>query len=383
MAFYPNYPDFTYGTGFYDIRNPKLVDSLFALDKAQREMKQIIGNKYEQRENGIAHIGSFMDDVIKPKDVEDKELKELQDRMLKIKNTDPKVSNLLGSLPKQKMIDLLGSLPKQEIISLLNGSNIQEPIQVPGLFPTNPYDTNNSSNSTNNSSYERSANDNYGTEDQEDVKQSIIFLRNEYYNNNLPAGKLTLKNNQTPFEYKLGNTSLFINHSGELSIIRGQNNTITVEPSDGLLILLISNDPDKITEAYNNGLINKADMRLYKELVKDAYPSRLPVDDPLAQLLNNGILYGVGLHKLIGGKSNKKTKATKIKTKSKTKSKKNGMIYYNNFSELAQKLEILLGEVDAGNNSKELKNQIADIGDILYKNNKLSKSEYNELYSLL
>jgi hypothetical protein len=51
-------------------------------------------------------------------------------------------------------------------------------------------------------------------------------------------------------------------------------------------------------------------------------------------------------------------------------------IYYTNPKELAQRLNVLLGEVQAGNNSKRIKNEIADISHHLYKKKAIKKKEY-------
>ena len=54
-------------------------------------------------------------------------------------------------------------------------------------------------------------------------------------------------------------------------------------------------------------------------------------------------------------------------------------IYYTNPKELAQRLNVLLGERQAGNNSKRIKNEIADISHHLYKNKAIKKKEYQAI----
>ena len=52
-------------------------------------------------------------------------------------------------------------------------------------------------------------------------------------------------------------------------------------------------------------------------------------------------------------------------------------IYYTNPKELVQRLKVLIGEVQAGNNSKHIKNEIADISHHLYRKKLIKKKEYN------
>ena len=54
-------------------------------------------------------------------------------------------------------------------------------------------------------------------------------------------------------------------------------------------------------------------------------------------------------------------------------------VYYTNPKELAQRLTVLLGEVQAGNNSKRIKNEIADISHHMYKKKLIKKKEYRNI----
>ena len=47
------------------------------------------------------------------------------------------------------------------------------------------------------------------------------------------------------------------------------------------------------------------------------------------------------------------------------------------------KLPILLAQINAGNNSNSLKNEIRQIVYLLYQNNKITKNIYNNLIKLL
>lgn len=58
-------------------------------------------------------------------------------------------------------------------------------------------------------------------------------------------------------------------------------------------------------------------------------------------------------------------------------------IYYTNPKELGQRLNVLIGEVQAGNNSKRIKNEIADISHHLYKKKAIKKKEYKNILALM
>jgi len=57
-----------------------------------------------------------------------------------------------------------------------------------------------------------------------------------------------------------------------------------------------------------------------------------------------------------------------------------GITYYNNPADLVSKLEILIGEHQAGNNSKSVLNDIAAIADLLLKKKMLTKATYKTIY---
>ena len=54
-------------------------------------------------------------------------------------------------------------------------------------------------------------------------------------------------------------------------------------------------------------------------------------------------------------------------------------IYYTNPKELVQRLEVLVGEVQAGNKSKRIKNEVADIAHHLYKKKIIKKAQYRNI----
>ena len=57
-------------------------------------------------------------------------------------------------------------------------------------------------------------------------------------------------------------------------------------------------------------------------------------------------------------------------------------IYYTNVKELLQRLSVLVGEFEAGNKSKRIKNEIADISHHLYRKKALKKKEYRTIYRM-
>lgn len=57
--------------------------------------------------------------------------------------------------------------------------------------------------------------------------------------------------------------------------------------------------------------------------------------------------------------------------------------YYKNNNELNDRLNILVASLQSGNSSIDLKNEIAEILDKLLHNGKISREEYNNIYSLI
>ena len=50
--------------------------------------------------------------------------------------------------------------------------------------------------------------------------------------------------------------------------------------------------------------------------------------------------------------------------------------------DLKERLQLLIGSIESGNGSKELKNELADILHYLYKNKKLKKAAYETFMNL-
>lgn len=80
------------------------------------------------------------------------------------------------------------------------------------------------------------------------------------------------------------------------------------------------------------------------------------------------------------------TESSKGKTKNKsgTSGKSGfGLMIVKDPSELLNKLQVLIGEIRAGNNNKSIKNDIAAIADALHKFKKINKATYRSLYNLV
>ena len=83
------------------------------------------------------------------------------------------------------------------------------------------------------------------------------------------------------------------------------------------------------------------------------------------------------IHETINEATSTSTSTSTIKTGKGIKNR----IYYTNLDELTQRLKVLLGEVQAGNNSKSVKNEVADIAHHLYKKKLIKKNEYRNILS--
>ena len=58
-------------------------------------------------------------------------------------------------------------------------------------------------------------------------------------------------------------------------------------------------------------------------------------------------------------------------------------IYYKNTKELANRLQILLGEIEAGNNNADLKNEAMEIVDILLEHKVIDQDHHKHFYDQL
>ena len=56
------------------------------------------------------------------------------------------------------------------------------------------------------------------------------------------------------------------------------------------------------------------------------------------------------------------------------------LCFFNDPAEMVKKLELIIGSMAAGNNSKELRNTGFALLDILFRNSILNKPQYNKIF---
>ena len=109
-----------------------------------------------------------------------------------------------------------------------------------------------------------------------------------------------------------------------------------------------------VTKKLNKGLISQADAQYRRKVIQDT-----------RKVLNEYIGYNE--------KRLKPTKGSGFRNKR----KRGGQIqFFNNPTDMIKKLELIIGSIVAGNNSKELRNNGVAILDILLKNSILNKPQY-------
>ena len=78
---------------------------------------------------------------------------------------------------------------------------------------------------------------------------------------------------------------------------------------------------------------------------------------------------------------------TKLKTmkgsgiKGRRKQRGGNVVFFNDVKQLLKKLELIIGEVIAGNTSIQMRNTGVSILDMLLKMAKINRSQYNKLYN--
>ena len=115
-----------------------------------------------------------------------------------------------------------------------------------------------------------------------------------------------------------------------------------------------------ITKQLNKGLISQSEAQLRRKVIDDA-----------RKVLNDYINFNK--NKL------KSFKGSGLKGK-KTKRGGNSVAVFINPEEAIKKLGLIVGSIDAGNNSIELRNTGVTILDILLRNHIISKDKYNKIY---
>ena len=112
-----------------------------------------------------------------------------------------------------------------------------------------------------------------------------------------------------------------------------------------------------VTKKLNKGLITEAEAQMRKKVIKDTRKVLNEYIDYNDQQLKN--IKGSGLKKKRGGAQ---------------------VMFFNNPTEMMQKLELVIGSMAAGNNSIELRNTGVALLDILLRNSLLNRSQYNKIY---
>ena len=112
-----------------------------------------------------------------------------------------------------------------------------------------------------------------------------------------------------------------------------------------------------VTKKLNKGLITEAEAQYKRKVIQD---TRKVLTDYMKY--NNQQLKkikGTGLKKKRGGAQ---------------------VMFFNNPTEMMQKLELVIGSMAAGNNSIELRNTGVTLLDILFRNSIINRSQYNKIY---
>ena len=112
-----------------------------------------------------------------------------------------------------------------------------------------------------------------------------------------------------------------------------------------------------VTKKLNKGLITEAEAQMRKKVIKDTRKVLNEYIDYNDQQLKN--IKGSGLKKKRGGAQ---------------------VMFFNNPTEMMQKLELVIGSIAAGNNSIELRNTGVALLDILFRNSIINRSQYNKIY---
>ena len=111
-----------------------------------------------------------------------------------------------------------------------------------------------------------------------------------------------------------------------------------------------------VTKKLNKGLITEAEAQMKKKVIKDT-----------RKVLNEYIDYNDQQLKNIKGSGLKKKRGAQV-------------MFFNNPTEMMQKLELIIGSMAAGNNSIKLRNMGVALLDMLFRNSLLNRSQYNKIY---
>ena len=113
-----------------------------------------------------------------------------------------------------------------------------------------------------------------------------------------------------------------------------------------------------VTKKYNGGAISESDKQIMNKLLDDKMTA---------------------LNKYI--KDHKKKLELEKKIKGRKKQRGGNVVFFNDVKQLLKKLELIIGEVIAGNTSIQMRNTGVSILDMLLKMAKINRSQYNKLYN--
>ena len=112
----------------------------------------------------------------------------------------------------------------------------------------------------------------------------------------------------------------------------------------------------QITKNLKKGLISEAEAQYKRKVIQDT-----------RKVLTDYMKYNQQLKKIKGTGLKKKRGGAQV-------------MFFNNPTEMMQKLELVIGSMAAGNNSIELRNTGVALLDILLRNSLLNRSQYNKIY---
>ena len=113
----------------------------------------------------------------------------------------------------------------------------------------------------------------------------------------------------------------------------------------------------QITTNLKKGLISEAEAQMRRKVIQETGKVLTDYKKYNNQKLKN--IKGSGLKKKRGGAQ---------------------VMFFNNPTEMMQKLELVIGSMAAGNNSIELRNTGVALLDILFRNSIINRSQYNKIY---
>ena len=113
----------------------------------------------------------------------------------------------------------------------------------------------------------------------------------------------------------------------------------------------------QITKNLKKGLISEAEAQYKRKVIQDTRKVLIDYMKYNNQQLKK--IKGTGLKKKRGGAQ---------------------VMFFNNPTEIMQKLELVIGSMAAGNNSIELRNTGVALLDILFRNSIINRSQYNKIY---